>query len=300
MQLKTRVLIFAGAAFLFLGGALTFHFLSLGNLRIIACDVGQGDGLLIITPDGKQIVVDGGPGDKMAGCLSSYMPFWDRSIDMVLNTHPQQDHLEGLVGVLANYKVKMIATTGVVNMTELYREWEKAIKVEGAKIYIPKAGDRVVFDSKQARLPARQGSTLSMDILWPGADKIVEWAANPPKDSNESSIVFRLNYGGFCAYFTGDIPKEILEDVIDKKCQVLKVAHHGSKTGTSEKIVEEVSPEIAIVQVGKNNRFGHPTKEVLDMLVSKGVKTVRNDTNGVIEIESEGREYRVKVENGRL
>lgn len=292
MTVKQKVLIILSLVFFALGMSLIWHTTNLGNLRIIACDVGQGDGLLIITPGGKQIVVDGGPGDKMTGCLSSHMPFWDRSVDLVLNTHPQEDHLEGLIGVLANYKVAMVATTGVVNETELFKEWQKAVGNEGAKVYTPKAGDSLLLDSNR-------GLTPKVDVLWPTEAKLAEWKANPPKDTNQTAVVFRLEYGspvgGFCAYFTGDVPKEILEKLVDKKCQVLKIAHHGSKTGTNEKILEESIPNLAIIQVGKNNRFGHPAKEVLDMLASRNIKTVRTDIDGAIEVDSDGKVYWVKT-----
>src|SRR3990167_801771 len=116
--------------------AKTKIFLTLG---VIFCDVGQGDGMLLISPLGKQIVVDGGPGTKMVDCLSQNMPFWDRTVELVAATHAQKDHMEGLLEVLARYKVKMIAETKVNNDSDLYREWEKAIKGEKAKVYIAKA-----------------------------------------------------------------------------------------------------------------------------------------------------------------
>jgi len=262
---------------------------NLGKLRLVFCDVGQGDGMLLITPSGKDIVVDGGPGTKIVDCLGQKMPFWDRTIEMVVLTHPQKDHLEGLLSVLSRYKVKMIATTGVENETELFKAWQTAIKAEGAKIYVPKAGDRLVLDSVR-------GQTSSMDVLWPTKDKLELWKLAGLSELNKSSVVLRLQMDGFCAYLTGDIPKEILEGLIDGTCQVLKISHHGSKTGTNQEILDSIDPKVAIIQVGKNS-FGHPHKEVLDLLASKGVKIYRNDINGIVEIESNGESYKVKSSN---
>ena len=200
--------------------------------------------------------------------------------------------MEGLVSVLANYKVKMIGTTGVKNNTALFGAWQKASVGEHAKIYTPKKGDKLIVDSNH-------GSNVTIEILWPfdsaqGKPSIEYWKVDPPADLNESSIIMRVSYGSICAYLTGDIPKEILETIIDKPCQIFKVAHHGSKTGTNEEVMDEAKPKIAVIQVGKNNRFGHPYKEVVDLLNSKGVKILRNDELGTIEVDTDGRIFSIK------
>ena len=307
---RTRILLMLGVLFVGLGAIVILQVQSLGKLRIIVCDVGQGDAILMITPGGHQIMVDGGPGSRVLGCLSDKMPFWDRNVDAVFLTHPQQDHMEGLVSVLANYKVKMIGETGVKNNTALFTEWQKATESEHAKIYMPKRGDRLIIDSSR-------GSNVSIEILWPhfapqggasrgkpsialasaGKPSIEEWKVNPPKDLNDSSIIMRVSYGSICVYLTGDIPKEILQTVIDKPCQILKVAHHGSRTGTNQEVMDKAKPKIAVIQVGKNNRFGHPHKEVVDILNSKGVKILRNDESGTIEVDTDGKSFNFKAEN---
>ncbi len=279
---KSKILATLAIIFIGMGLLLIFQALSFGKLRIIACDVGQGDGLLIITPGGRQIVVDGGPGNKIVDCLGTKMPFWDRTLELVILTHPQRDHMEGLVEVLARYKVEMIATTGIKNESELFETWQKALNGEKAKIYQPKAGDKLRVDR------------VTLDILWPSFAKASEWQANLPSDLNETSIVLRVVRDKFCAYLTGDIPKEILQTVVDKPCQILKVAHHGSKTGTNSQILEQVRPAIAVIQVGKNNRFGHPHKEVVDFLNSKGIKILRNDESGTIEVDTDGKNMSIK------
>ena len=131
-----------------------------------------------------------------------------------------------------------------------------------------------------------------MDILWPTKDKLELWKLAGLSELNESSVVLRLGFGQFCAYLTGDIPKEILQTLINKPCQILKISHHGSKTGTNQEILDLVKPAVAIIQVGKNS-FGHPHKEVIDLLTSKGVRVYRNDINGVVEVKSEGKTYKV-------
>lgn len=279
----TASLILAG-----MGIILITSSVSLGKLKIIACDVGQGDAGLIVTPGGAQILIDGGPGKKVLECLSSKMPFWDRKVEMMVLTHPQKDHMEGLVSVLKNYEVETIIWTGVAGEGGLYGEWEMAVKEEGAKVHNPRAGERLTIDN------------VSFDVLWPTREKLDMWKSEPPPDLNDSSIILRANFGdsgkNFCEYFTGDIPKEILERLITKPCEVLKIAHHGSKTGTNEAILSKAAPKIAIIQVGKNS-YGHPTKEVLDLIKSAGAEIFRNDLNGMVEITFENGGLRVSIEN---
>ena len=284
---KDKILLTFALILFALGLLVIVQTANLGKLRLVFCDVGQGDGMLLITPSGKDIVVDGGPGTKIVDCLGEKMPFWDRTIEMVVLTHPQKDHLEGLLEVLARYKVEMITTTGVENETELFKAWQTAIKAEGARIYTPKVGDRLILDTGGSQ-------TSSMDILWPTKDKLELWKLAGLSELNESSVVLRLGFGQFCAYLTGDIPKEILQTLINKPCQILKISHHGSKTGTNQEILDLVKPAVAIIQVGKNS-FGHPHKEVIDLLTSKGVRVYRNDINGVIEIGSNGQSFKVKT-----
>ena len=288
MDAKTKIALTLALIFIGLGLLLILSLQNYGKFRIIFCDVGQGDGMLLVSPGGKQIVVDGGPGTKIADCLGQNMPFWDRTVELVVATHAQKDHMEGLLEVLARYKVKMVAETKVNNDSELYRAFKKAVQEEKTKVYVARAGDRLEIDTIQGR-------TLSLDVLWPKAQMLSQWRESPPSDLNEAAIVLRANYGQFCAYLTADLPKETLQGLIDRECQVLKISHHGSKTGTNQEIFDSVNPVVAIIQVGKNN-YGHPTKEVIDLLTSNAVKILRNDTNGIIEITSDGKSFHVKSE----
>ena len=132
MATKTKAFLTAAVIFVGLGGLLIWQSLQIGKFRLIACDVGQGDALLLISPAGRQVLVDGGPNNKVLDCLSKNMPFWDRKIEVVINTHPQQDHLFGLVGVLEKYDVGLVVRTPVGHTTELYKTWQKTL--ESAKI----------------------------------------------------------------------------------------------------------------------------------------------------------------------
>lgn len=281
---REKVIFYASGILLALGLVFIFQTKDIGKAKIVFCDIGQGDGMLIVSPEGKQIVFDGGPGTKIVDCLSKNMPFWDRTIEMVVLSHPQKDHMEGLVDVLEKYKVENVVTTGITNDTKIFETWKNDIENEGAKIYKPKAGDKILPDA---------GSNFELDVLWPSEEKYKDWEVSVPSDLNDSSVVLMVSYGSFCAYLTGDLPKEFLENITGRECQVLKVSHHGSRTGTNEKILDAIRPEYAVIQVGKNNRFGHPHKEIMKMLEDRGIKVFRNDVEGDITLEFGQDSYKV-------
>lgn len=268
-----------------LGGMAVYSASSLGKLRIIACDVGQGDGLLIVTPSGKQVMVDSGSGVRISDCLSQNIPFWDRKIELIVPTHAQKDHMEGFLEVFKRYEVEMIAVSDVDAKSELWSKFLESASFEGSRVYRPRAGDKLIVDEAD-------GKQLVFEILWPVSLQVDEWKERPPADLNETSTVFKLVLGDFCAYFTGDIPEEILENVTSGSCEVLKVAHHGSDTGTNAKIVDLVKPKVAIIQVGKKNSYGHPHKSVLEEL--SGVNILRTDINGDFEVIADGISVTIK------
>ena len=251
-----------------------------GLLEVNFFDVGQGDSAFIETA-GYQILVDGGPDQSVLEKLSREIPFWDRDIDLVILTHPENDHMAGLLEVLERYKVENILWTGVVRDTAVFREWEELIKKEGARIVVAQSLLRIDLNDSY------------IDILYPFKDL----AGKESKDSNDTSIVARLVFGGTSFLFTGDIDKSVEKDIAERNAElktgVLKVAHHGSKTSTSGEFLDRVLPEYAVISVGKDNKYGHPTKEVLDILSKYGIMIFRTDEVGDIKIISNGEKYAV-------
>lgn len=253
-------------------------------LKVVFFDVGQGDAIFIETPQLHQILIDGGPGSKILEKLSREMPFYDRSLDLVVLTHPEKDHMGGLIEVLKKYDVDYILWTGILRNTAEFREWQNSLQKEKAKIEIARAGQRVV------------ASETRLDILHP----FESLEGKEFKDSNDTSVVARLSFGKNSFLFTGDIyqseERKLAERRSDLNSDVLKVAHHGSKTSTSEGFIEKVLPEIAIVQVGENNPYGHPHKEVLERLKKHDVLLLRTDEKGDIKIVSDGKYLDLKTE----
>lgn len=252
-------------------------------LEVVFFDVGQGDAIFIETPQGQQILIDGGPSAAILEKLVKVMPFWDRTIEVVILTHPEKDHLSGLIEVLKKYQVKNIFWTGVVRQTAEYREWLKTLEREGAKIFIAGAGQKI-----------RLAPDVQIQILYP----LESLAGQEFKDSNNTSIVTRLDFGENSFLFTGDVSKSVEKELIQNNANidvdVLKAGHHGSKTSSSEDFVKIVSPRIAVISSGSSNSYGHPHQEVLDILAKYGITVLRTDLQGDIKITSDGENLKSK------
>lgn len=252
-------------------------------LEVNFFDIGQGDSIFIETPKRHQILIDGGPGSAILEKLAKEMPFWDRTIDLVILTHPERDHLAGLLEVLKRYKVENILWTGIVRDTQEFKEWEKAIEEERANVKIAQSGQKI------AVLPGK----LYIEILYP----FENLTGQEIKNSNNTSVVSRLVFNGNSFLFTGDIQKSTEKKLTESESilnsDVLKVSHHGSKSASSKEFMGRVLPEIAVISVGKGNSYGHPHQEVLDILESYGIRILRTDQAGDIKIISDGENYEV-------
>lgn len=254
-------------------------------LQVTFFDVGQGDAIFIETPKRHQILIDGGPDSGILEKLAKEMPFWDNTLDLMILTHPEKDHVSGLIEVLKRYKVENILWTGVIRDTSEYKAWLEAVRNEKAEVKIARSGQRILWESN---------SPDFIDILYP----LENLAGREFKDSNNTSVVARLVFGEQSFLFTGDAHKSVERELAEKEVSidsdVLKVGHHGSKTSSSQEFIEKVSPEIAVISAAKNNSYGHPHQEVLDILKKYGIKILRTDESGDIKIFSDGRDITIK------
>lgn len=282
-----------------------------GKLYLVFCDVGQGDSAYIKFPDGRDMLVDGGPNDKVLGCLGTHMPFWDRKIDMVLMTHPQKDHMQGLISVFERYTVDYFVRSDVDNGTEGYGKLMEIVKRKGIPIRYITAREQIRID------------VVNLNFLWPSEEQIakgkVMMATQATRamqarggikegqnsnvlgvtigDLNDYSLVFHLRYGTFDVLFTGDADAGVEANytgtlLAEDPIELLKVPHHGSKTGMTDEFIEWVKPALAVISVGKNS-YGHPNQIALDKLATIGAKVLRTDQEGDIEIESDGKRWRI-------
>jgi len=256
-------------------------------LEVTFFDVGQGEAIFIETPSRHQILIDGGPSSLILEKLSESLPFWDRTIDLIVLTHPEHDHLAGLIEVLKRYKVENILWTGVLRDTAEYKEWQRLIRDETAEIFIAEAGQKIIL--------SKSDFDSFIDILYP----FENLEGQEFKDSNNTSIVAKLIFGENSFLFTGDAYKSVEKKLADKETDlasdVLKVGHHGSKTSTSEEFIKQVSPEIAVISAGKDNPYQHPHQETLDTLEKYGIKILRTDKNGDIQISCDSQSLKLKL-----
>lgn len=239
-----------------------------GKLHLIFCDVGQGDAILIVHRQ-TQVLIDGGPDQKVLQCLDQNMPFYDRKIEMIVLTHPEQDHETGLIDVLERYNVRYFVSNGLRKSSATFWELEKVKEEKKVLSASVKTGDRIRI------------GPLDFSVLWPSKESFSE------KKPNEASVVLQLSFGHFDALLPGDISEKVEKKLDLKNVEVLKVAHHGSRFSTSTSFLEMIKPELAVISVGQN-RFGHPTSEVLERLNQAQTRIVRTDKMGMIEIVSDG------------
>ncbi len=272
-----------------------------GKLHLVFCDVGEGDAAYIRTPNGQDMLIDGGPNARILDCLGKHMPFYDRTIDLVLLSHPQKDHFGGLKSVVERYKVKYFISSPIAGEGEAYQRLFNLIREKKIPVKVLYAGDKFMLGK------------VEFDVLWPEKEWVVEnlnhtsdlsylgesnkiLGFSTNRDLNDFSYYLHLSYGQFDVIFTGDggrnIQSEIKFDGLPPDIEVLKFPHHGSKTGVLPDFLEAIKPKLAVISVGKNS-YGHPSDEALKLLLEHNVRIKRTDQDGNVEIISDGEEWGV-------
>jgi beta-lactamase superfamily II metal-dependent hydrolase len=234
-------------------------------LEVHFINVGQGDAILVDLGS-FEVLIDGGPDDKWVPYLKGRV---DGPIELLIVTHPDADHIGGLPTVLQLYKVESVWTTAATNTTAAHQAYLSALRNSGASTVTVSCGYTKVFDSPGLKLEVLHPCSLSGNL-------------------NNDSLVLRLTYGGVTFLFTGDIEKEgeqaLLRRGVLAPVDVLKVAHHGSASSTSDDFVKAVKPKISVISVGKNN-YGHPSDQTLSALAGVGTCVWRTDIHGTVVVQ---------------
>jgi len=253
-----------------------------GLLKVYFFDIGQGDSIFIETPSGHQLLIDGGPGNTVLSKLGEVMPFYDKDIDVVVVSHPHADHIVGLINILNRYDVKNIVEAKESYNSSEFKAWQEAVKNENANNVEAVAGK--VIDL---------GDGVTLTILHP----FESVAGDNPKNPHDDVVVAMLKYKDLEIILTGDmeirVERRLIMEGYDLDSDVLKIGHHGSKTSTGEEFLSAVSPEVAVIQVGAKNRYGHPSPEILKRLEEYDIKYYRNDVDGDIKLVSDGISYQI-------
>ena len=257
-----------------------------GRLHVYFLDIGQGDGILIVTPSGRKVLIDGGSSAQgLFNELGAVMPFWDRTIDVALLTHPDADHMKAQVDAPGRFKVTYALDTVVSQANPDAQPWRDAMASADVDVQLEHEGGWLDL-----------GDGVALWVLWPPPGGF-----DDENLDNENSLVTKLVYGDLSVLLTGDagLPSEAawIERRIPIASTVLKVGHHGSHSATSAELIQAMQPLVAVIQVGADNDYGHPHQEVLERL--KGLLTLRTDQQGRVHLYSDGRRMWIETEKKR-
>ncbi len=277
------------------------------NLMLITCDVGQGDSILAIKGS-FELLTDGGiPNGKAIECLSRYMPFWDRKVEVLVNTHPQLDHYGGFLEVLRHYKVDFFVGNALDASASEYQLLKKEVGSGNVMVVNPASGTSIRYGKIHYDIfyPTNKfiSDNSSISRATDDSDRVVNvlGAYTAKNDPNDFSIQAILSFGEFDALLTGDVginrKKEVLEQFnqlsVKPSIEYLKIPHHGSKNGLTKDYLDFVNPKIAVISVGAKNRYGHPTQEIINLLKDNGIKMYRTDLDGDVVLETDGTSFRI-------
>ena len=235
------------------------------NPELDFLNVGQGDAILLKFPFSGEILIDSGDGQQIKTALSQVQTYFHRDIDVWILSHANIDHYGGFLKLLETNPPRIFIYNGFDSQGESFQALKKSLQEKGIPIVILAAGDKIKIGDSH------------FDILWP-------INPSPKNDLNDNSLVLRLMSRNHSVLFVGDISSKTLASLDNIQSEILKVSHHGSKTGTNNQVLEVVKPRIALIGVGLNNRYGHPSPEVIDLLQKIGSQILRTDFNRTIKI----------------
>lgn len=254
-----------------------FNFNISQKLRISFLDVGQGDAILIQTPSGKKMLIDGGPSNLILERLSEKISFFDKDIDVLEETHPDADHITGLIPVLENFKVSKIIISKAKSNTKVFEDLEKHIREEGSEVFEGEKGDEINFNDG-----------VVVKVLYPYSNYVVK-----KSDTNDASISVLVTYENESFLLTGDLPsseeQKIITNILPRNVTVYKAGHHGSKYSSGEQLLSYIHPEYAIISAGKNNKYSHPNQETIDRLQKYSKEIISTIDRGTITFLTDGK-----------
>lgn len=248
-----------------------------GRLHLWVLDVGQGDAILLRTPNGRTALIDGGPGaTPLLNGLGRNLPFWQRNLDLVVLTHPHADHLMGLVELSERSSLSQMVQPPFTATLGLKGAWLRLLQERRIPVHHPKAGDTLHFAGEP---------NVRLLVLRPRQST----PSNAADDANDNSIVLKVIYGEHTFLLMGDAPAEVEQSLVREygaglAASVLKVGHHGSDTSSIRPFLDRVQPAVAIISAGLDNPFGHPVAQTLDALTQTGAQIYRTDQNGTVEL----------------
>lgn len=294
-----QTLFFSAIAVVIILCGVLIHFSSFHSPRAIFCSVGQGDASYIRIPPSFDILIDAGPDESVLECLGTYMPFYDKTIDLAILSHPDSDHYGGFVHVFPRYTVRHILAPPIDNTDDTFAPIRETLATK--KALFPVAGDRITIPSGE------------LYFLWPTTQYIEAQSIQSSSllrtatgSKNSFSLIFICTIEDVTLLYTGDITPDLLPYVIipeEYTIDVLKVPHHGSKNGLTASFLKQTNPDISIISAGENNKHNHPSGEILTLFDMAKKAYVRTDIHGDIQVEINSKKtpsYVLQYEGGNL
>ncbi len=249
------------------------------QFELSVLDVGQGDAVLIEAPGGQVMLVDGGPDKKVLRRLGEELPFWERRIDLIVLTHPHEDHLAGLNAVIERYEIGAVMVSGPDAGSPSYKHFLETIKARGIPLHVVERSEELALGE------------VKLHILFP----LKSVKGKRLSNLNDSSIVMKATYGETDILLTGDaetaIEKQLLASGDDLTADILKAGHHGSETSSGEEFLKAVKPQLAIISSGVGNSYGHPSPRILKRYERFGIPVRRTDQEGTVHVRSDGKNF---------
>lgn len=250
-----------------------------GILAVSFLDIGQGDSIYIEAPNGRQMIIDGGPNESLMSALPDVLQYGDKTIDVLVVTNPDADHYSGFLPLIDSYEIGAIVESGTTSDTALYNSFQDLISEKGILHLEAYAGQRIILDKE---------NDVYLEILFPDRD-VATW------DSNDGSIVSKLVYGNTSVLLTGDSTK-LTEGIVVSGSDlsgvdILKAGHHGSKTSTGLPLLQESKPNVVVISAGENNKYGHPDEETIENLNEMHIPYLVTMDEGTITFISDGEKF---------
>ncbi|MBU0974971.1 MBL fold metallo-hydrolase [Patescibacteria group bacterium] len=278
-------------------------------VHIIFCDVGQGDAILI-THQGRQMLIDGGPDEKVLSCLEDNMPFWDKSLNLLIATHMDSDHIGGLPAVLASYSADIILKNPSTKKTAVFEAFETAVSRKTAnnnadtKVLSSYVGQQLVMDdsvrfvvvSPQVRYqPINVDKIEITETILSAEDTLYYPILEENISENDLSIALFVIINDIVVLLTGDMEEEgelaVIKSGMTEPVSIIKAGHHGSKSSSSRQFISILRPEISVISSGENNQYNHPFPQVIDLFRELGAIIYRTDSQGTVEFVTNGVKY---------
>lgn len=284
-RLKSVVLLFLFCLLIFSFKYLSYFFDH--RTKIVFCNVGQGDASYIRIKNKIDLLIDAGPDKRILLCLGKYMPFWDKKIELAFITHPQKDHFGGYLYLIDRYQIEKIITLPIDNSSSSFKKLKEKIGQKKISILFPVAGDQIKIFGDSIIFYWPKKDFLQSKIIFQNYSQF----GYPLDDTNNFSLIFLFQENQFRLLYASDAPSLILNSLLNqsninlsllKNLDILKIPHHGSKNGLTKNFLRLANPKVGVISVGKNNAYGHPKKEIIDILKAQGVKIQRTDKDGDI------------------